>query len=140
MPEIEDNCQILTDKSKLDINMIHDFLSNRSYWAKGRSIETVMTSIQNSMCFGIYHDNNQIGFARVVTDYAIFAWIMDVFILEDYRKKGLGIKLMNHILNHKELNSIKRWGLGTEDAHGLYARFGFTGLKKPGNMMEKTSL
>ena len=139
MPETDELYQIINDKSKLDINMIHDYLSNRSYWAKGRSIETVIISIENSLCFGVYHANKQIGFARVVTDYAIFVWIMDVFILEEYRGFGLGIKLIDSIVNQENLSLVKRWGLGTEDAHGLYAKFGFTGLKKPANMMERTS-
>jgi GNAT superfamily N-acetyltransferase len=127
---------ISTDKAKLDIHAIHNYLSNESYWAKGRTIETVTKSIENSLCFGVYVDEKQIGFARVVTDYAVFAWIMDVFILKDYRGNGYGKMLMNSIMNHEKLQNLQRWGLGTDDAHGLYEQFGFKPLSKPQNMME----
>ena len=129
--------QISTDKTRLDIDLIHQYLSKESYWAIGRDIEIVKRSIDNSLCFGLYIDDKQIGFARVVTDYAIFAWIMDVFILKDYRAKGYGKKLMNAIMTHEKLQNLQRWGLGTEDAHGLYEQFGFKPLSKPQNMMEK---
>ena len=128
--------QISTDKKRLDIEVIHEFLSKDSYWAKGRDIEIVKRSIENSLCFGVYNDDKQIGFARVVTDYAVFAWILDVFILVDYRGKGYGKMLMNAIMTHNKLQNLQRWGLGTEDAHGLYEQFGFQPLRKPGNIME----
>lgn len=134
-----ENIYISNDKEKLDLKLIHNYLSNESYWAKGRSLEAVKKSIKNSLCFGVYIDEGQVGFARVITDYTIFAWILDVFILPDYQWQGLGKKLIESIINHKELQGLKRWGLGTEDAHGLYEKFGFTALKKPGNMMEKIS-
>lgn len=130
---------ISTDKSKLDINTIHHFLSIESYWAKGRSIETIQKSIDNSLCFGVYNGEKQIGFARVVTDYAIFAWIMDVFIIEEYRKFGLGKKLMEAIMNHPQVQNLQRWGLATDDAHGLYEKYGFRLLEKPHIFMEKVS-
>lgn len=129
--------KITTDKSLLDKKMIHHYLSNKSYWAKGRSFDTVKMSIENSLCFGVYLDNKQIGFARVVTDYAVFAWIMDVFILDEYQGRGFGKKLMEKIMNYVSLQNIHRWGLGTEDAHGLYEKYGFKTLKNPENMMEK---
>ena len=101
-------------------------------------METVRRSIQNSLCFGLYlQEGKQVGFARVVTDYAVFAWLMDVFILEEYRKKGLGKMLMKYIMEFPALQGLRRWGLGTEDAHGLYKQFGFTPLEKPQNIMEK---
>lgn len=128
--------QISTDKSKLDIILIHNYLCNESYWAKGRTFETVAKSIENSLCFGVYLDEKQIGFARVVTDYAVFAWIMDVFIFKDYRGNGYSKKLMNAIMTHENLQNLQRWGLGTDDAHGLYEQFGFKQLSKPQNMME----
>jgi GNAT superfamily N-acetyltransferase len=134
---MDNSIQFSTDKSKLDIELIHDYLSNKSYWAKGRSIETIKRSIEHSLCFGVYDGKAQVGFARVVTDYAVFAWVMDVFILEAYKKIGLGKKLMHYLTHYKELQGLQRWGLGTDDAHGLYAKFGFTPLKMPGNMMEK---
>ncbi|MDB4335128.1 GNAT family N-acetyltransferase [bacterium] len=126
-----------TNKEKLDIEMIHTYLSEESYWAKGRSIQKVKVSIENSMCFGVYNGEQQVGFARVITDHAIFAWVLDVFILPEYRGKGLGKKLMSTIVNHPELQELGRWGLGTDDAHGLYQQFGFKALENPDKMMEK---
>ena len=124
-----------TYKSKLQIEMIHDFLSNRSYWAKGRTIAQVKRSIDHSECFGVYRDNQQLGFARVVSDFTVYAYLLDVFILEHERGTGLGKFLMSCIMNHPEIQA-KRWMLGTEDAHGLYEQFGFTSLKKVANHME----
>jgi GNAT superfamily N-acetyltransferase len=128
--------KISTDKSRLDIKLIHNYLSNESYWAKGRSIEKVRLSIENSICFGVYLDEAQIGFARVITDYAVFAWILDVFILKDFQGRGYGKKLMNTIMTQNNLQNLLRWGLGTDDAHGLYEQYGFKPLRKPQNMME----
>ncbi|WP_321347311.1 GNAT family N-acetyltransferase [uncultured Draconibacterium sp.] len=128
--------EISTNKQKLDIQLIHNYLSNESYWAKGRSLETVQRSIENSLCFGVYHENRQLGFARVITDYAVFAWLLDVFILPEYQGKGYGKKLVKAIITHPDLQGLRRWGLGTDDAHELYKQFGFTSLQKPENMME----
>ena len=123
------DCFISTDKTKLDIAAIHDFLSNRSYWAKGRSYENVKKSIDNSVCFGIYDCNDKmLGFARIVTDKVAFAYLMDVFILESYRGKGLGKKLIKHVLEHPDLQ-VKFWLLGTVNAHGLYKKLGFIELE-----------
>ena len=130
--------QVSTEKTRLNINMIHQYLSTESYWAKDRNIEIVKRSVENSLCFGLYSDDQQIGFARVVTDYAVFAWIMDVFILKAYRGNGYGKMLMHAIMTHEKLQNLQRWGLGTDDAHGLYQQFGFTSLSKPQNMMEIT--
>ncbi|BDS14777.1 GNAT family N-acetyltransferase [Aureispira anguillae] len=121
---------ISTNKERLDVSMIHTFLK-QSYWAKGRTIETVEASIKNSFCFGVYHENQQIGFARVVSDCAIFAYIMDVFILESYRGQGLGLSLVNAILQDPQLNKVKKWMLGTQDAHALYQKVGFKPLESP---------
>lgn len=129
--------EISTDKTRLDIDRIHSYLSRESYWAIGRELEVVKRSIDNSLCFGVYLDKQQIGFARVVSDYAVFAWIMDVFILNDYRGMGYGKQLIKAIVNHEKLQNLSRWGLGTDDAHGLYAQFGFKPLSKPQNMMER---
>lgn len=132
---------ISTDKSKLDLDMIVAFLSHRSYWAKGRSRENVEKSIAHSLCFGVYDRNHQqVAFARVLSDFAVFAWIMDVFVLEDYRGKGLGKLVMSAITEHPELQGLERWGLGTKDAHGLYEQFGFRKLKNPETKMEKINL
>lgn len=128
--------QISTDKSKLDINLIHDFLANQSYWAKGRSLETIRQSIDNSLCFGVYLNEAQVGFARVVTDYSVFAWIMDVFILPDFRGNGFSKELMQAITTHEKLQNLQRWGLVTTDAHGLYKQYGFKPLSTPHKMME----
>lgn len=134
---MDDTFYISTDKFKLDVDVIFNYLSNHSYWAMGRTKETIEISIVNSLCFGVYNsENKQVGFARVVTDYAVFAWLMDVFILPSCQGKGLGKLLMSEIMSHKDLQALKRWGLGTNDAHGLYEKFGFKQLAKPQNMME----
>jgi len=129
---------ISTDKSLLDIDLIYNFLANQSYWAQGRSRKTIEKSIQHSLCFGIYNlAHQQVGFARVVTDYAVFAWLMDVFIIEEQRGKALGKYLITEIMNHQDLQGLKRWGLATKDAHGLYEQYGFKPLSKPETMMER---
>ena len=129
---------ISTDKSALDVSMIHQFLTERSYWAKGRTLETVQRSIANSLCFGVYNEaGKQVAFARVVTDSAVFGWLLDVFVLEDYRGLGIGKQLMEAIVAHPDLKGLKRMGLGTDDAHELYRQYGFTELSKPDNMMER---
>lgn len=127
---------ISTDKSLLNISVIHSFLST-SYWAPGRSAETIQRSLDNSLSFGIYKDNEQIGFARVVTDYATIAWIADVFVLEEYRGRGLSKWLMEVIISHPDLQGFRRWVLATKDAHGLYRKFGFTELRLPDRWMER---
>jgi GNAT superfamily N-acetyltransferase len=131
---------ISTDNKRLDIRRIHDFVSNQSYWAKGRAIETVQRALDNSLNFGLYKDNQLIGFARVVTDYATFAWIADVFVLSEHRGQGLSKWMMEVILSHRELQGFRRWVLATRDAHGLYARFGFIPLHRPERWMERPDL
>lgn len=130
---------ISSDRALLDLNVIHDYLSNRSYWATGRSMETIRRSIEHSLSFGLYHDatGKQLGFARVITDYATFAWVADVFILDEARGQGLGKWLMEVILAHPELQGFRRWILATKDAHELYRRFGFEELKRPERWMER---
>ncbi len=128
---------ISTDKSKLDIDVIYEYLSKQSYWASGRSRVVIEKSIQNSLAFGLFTaDHRQVGFARVITDFAVFAWLADVFILEEYQHKGLGKQLVQAIMTHEDLQGLKRWGLATRDAHQLYEKFGFKQLAKPENMME----
>jgi len=129
------NFVISTDKSKLDFKVIHGFLSS-SYWANKRQPEVTKRSIKNSFCFGIYKNKSQIGFARVITDYATFAYLADVFIIEEYRGRGLSKWLMKVIMSCKELQDLRRWFLATKDAHGLYEKFGFTSLKEPEKIME----
>lgn len=117
---------ISTDKDKLDIAKIHQYISVESYWGKGRTIEEVKTTIENSFCFGMYDRNdNQIGFTRLVTDYALFAYLMDVIIFPEYQGKGYGKKLVAHIMSHELLNKVKTVALKTKDAHELYAKHGF---------------
>jgi N-acetylglutamate synthase-like GNAT family acetyltransferase len=115
---------ISTDRSKLDVDVIHKFLA-RSYWAEGIPRETVERSIENSLCFGVYDSARQIGFARVISDFATYAYVADVFILEPYRERGLGKELMASIMAHPDLQGLRRWSLGTRDAQGLYTQFGF---------------
>lgn len=134
MPE-QDKILISTDKTLLDIDIIYQFLSG-SYWAKGRPLEVVKKSVENSLCFGVYIERKQIGFARVVTDYATFAWIADVFILEEYRGNGYSKKLLQTILEFRELQDMKRWILATKDAHKLYRKFGFQPMRSPERFME----
>ena len=128
--------EISTDKTKLQISVIHQFLTE-TYWAKGRTIGEVKTSIQHSFCFGVYLDNKQIGFARVATDYVVFAYIMDVFILPKYRGNGYSKLLMKTINTEPQLQNCKIWMLKTSDAHNLYKQFGFTELKHPEKVMER---
>jgi N-acetylglutamate synthase-like GNAT family acetyltransferase len=125
---------ISTDQSRLDIDVVHEFLTH-SYWAAGIPRATVVRAIENSLCFGVYDDAKQIGFARVISDFATYAYIADVFILEGYRERGLGKELMASIMAHPELQGLRRWSLGTRDAHGLYAQFGFEPVDNPSPIM-----
>jgi GNAT superfamily N-acetyltransferase len=119
---------ISTDTGLLDIDMVHQYLSAISYWAQNIPREVVEKSIQHSLCFGLYHARVQIGFARLVTDKATFAYLADVFIIEEYRKKGLSKWLIGSVQAHPELQNLRRWMLGTRDAHGLYEQFGWSVL------------
>ena len=127
--------KISTDKDLLDLEMIYNYLSNESYWSKGITAERVHTSIENSLSFGIYKNDKQIGFARVITDKATFAYLCDVFILPGFRKQGLSKWLLQTILAHPELQGLRRWLLATADAHRLYNQFGFMPLTSPERWM-----
>jgi len=127
---------ISTDKNLLDVQLIYNFLEQDSYWARGIPVEVLQKAIANSMCFGVYKHNDQIGFARVITDNATFAYLCDVFILNNYRGLGLSKWLIQTIVNHPELQGLRRWSLATADAHGLYKQFGFTTITKPERFME----
>ena len=127
---------ISTDKSKLQIDVIYQFLTN-SYWAKERTKKQVQTTIDTSLCFGVYVNEQQIGFGRVATDYAVFAYLMDIFILPTHKGKGYSKQLMEAIINAEELKECKTWMLKTSDAHGLYKQFGFTELENPDIVMER---
>ena len=132
---VRDNFLISTDPKRLDLEALHAYL-RRSYWAEKIPMETVRRSIEGSMCFGLFDGTVQIGFARVITDKATFAYLCDVYVLEDYRNQGLGTWLMKTVCSHPELQGLRRFVLVTRDAHGLYAKFGFTPLKDPSRYME----
>jgi GNAT superfamily N-acetyltransferase len=132
----ETDLLISDDPALLDRALIHRFLSEHSYWAQGVSRETVDRSIGHSLCFGVYSAGRQAGFARVVTDFATFAWLADVFIVEEKRGQGLGKKLVAAVLAHPKLQGLRRFMLGTRDAQGLYGRFGFKPLAAPERFME----
>ena len=135
--EKKDNYLISTDAAKLNVELIHDFLCNISYWAEGIPFETVKRSVENSTCFGVYdNENNQVGFARVISDLATIGYIGDVFIIPEHRGKGLSKWLMECMLKHPDLQNFRRWFLITRDAHDLYKGYGFTELLKPQNFME----
>ena len=125
-----------TDKGKIDVAFVHRYLSEESYWAKGIPMAVVQKSIENSVCFGIYEGEKQVGFARALTDKATFGYLADVFIDESYRGRGLSKWLMECILEHPELQGFRRWLLATADAHGLYAQSGFKPLAKQERWME----
>ena len=136
-----DGYVISTDKTKLDVPAIHDYLCNRSYWGQGRTIETVLKSIENSLCFGIYdRDNKLAGFARVVSDFTIFAYLLDLFILEEHRKRGLGKWFVENIVNDPVFKDIRFWRLDTKDAHELYKKYGFREPAFPEKIMEKRNV
>lgn len=127
---------VSTDKTKLNVPFIQNFLKD-IYWAKGRTIEDVQTTIDNSFCLGIYLNDTQIGFGRVITDYVVFGYLMDVFIVKEHRGKGYSTILISAMMNEPLLKNIKIWRLATSDAHFLYEKFGFKALANPEKMMEK---
>ncbi len=132
----KDEFVISTDQTKFDINAIHDFLSNETHWARGIPYELVEKSIRNSYSFGLYHDDKQIGLARVITDFVTLAYIGDLYILEQYRGQGLAKWLMEVIKQSPKLQNIRKWLLKTRNMHGLYTKFGFKSPEKPENFME----
>ncbi|MFA7326482.1 MAG: GNAT family N-acetyltransferase [Candidatus Kapaibacterium sp.] len=127
--------KITTDKNKLDIEFINSFIS-KSYWAKGRTLENMKVIINNSLNFGVFLNDFQIGYARVVTDYGQFGYLMDVFITEVHQGKGYSKILMDFIMNYPDLEDVKVWRLATSDAHKLYEKYGFKQLKNPEKLME----
>ena len=130
-----DKFTVTTDRARLDRDVIERFLGS-SYWAENIPRSTVDKSIDNSLCFGLLEEHRQIGFARVVTDCATIAYLADVFVLPEHRGGGLGKWLIECVMSHPELQGLRRWVLGTRDAHGLYRQFGFTPLKRPEIFME----
>jgi GNAT superfamily N-acetyltransferase len=129
--------EVSTDQSRLDIPMIYRFLSEQSSWAVGISRPIVERAIENSLCFGAYIDGRQIGFARVITDFATFANLVDVFVVPQYRGHGYGKQLVAAVLRHPSLQRLRRFTLATTDAQGLYERFGFTTPRNPETLMER---
>ena len=129
-PDYEISC----DPERIDVTLVHEFLRS-SYWAEGRSRETVERSIRNSLCFGVYADEQQIAFARVVTDRAVFAYLADVFVVPEFRRRGISKTLMRAILDHPDLRNLRAFLLATRDAHGLYAQFGFGPIPEPQRLM-----
>jgi GNAT superfamily N-acetyltransferase len=128
---------ISTDPARIDVDAVHRYLSNESYWAKGIPRDRVERSIAGSLCFGLYAGEAQVGFARVVTDRATFAYLCDVYVDAAHRTGGLGKWLMEVVMGHPDLQGLRRFLLGTRDAHGLYAKYGFTPMKAPDRFMEK---
>lgn len=128
--------QISTDRTLLDFEVIYKYLDEESYWAQGIPPDKLKVAIANSMCFGIYFEQQQVGFAPIITDKGTFAYLADVFVIEQHRRKGLSKWLVQTIINHPELQGLRRWSLATADAHGLYAQFGFTPITKADRWME----
>jgi N-acetylglutamate synthase-like GNAT family acetyltransferase len=131
-----DDFVITTDKEQMDIVAIHDFLSNHSTWSKNIPIEKVKIAVDNSLNFGLFHQNQQIGFARVISDFATIAYLGDVYVLESYRGKGLSKQLITTVLQHPNLQNLRRWILLTSTADWLYEKYGFAKLAKPEIYME----
>lgn len=131
------NFIISTDKSQLDVSLIYRYLNVESAWAKGIPLTTVQRSIEHSLCFGGYLGREQMAFARVISDYATFANLVDVFVLPEHRGKGYSKQLMQAIMSHESLQGLRRFTLATADAHGLYAPFGFTPPLMPQTLMER---
>jgi GNAT superfamily N-acetyltransferase len=128
---------VSTDRGRMDVAAIHDFLCNKSYWAQGVPLEVVKKALAHSLCFGLYADTEQIGLARVITDRATYLYLCDVYVLESKRRNGLGTWLIECVIAHPDLQGLRRMSLVTADAHGLYERFGFTALATPERYMEK---
>jgi len=134
--EIIENGFIFSDKKELlQLEAIHHYLSKESYWAKNIPFDTVKRSVENALCFGIYKNSKQVGFARWITDKATFAWLCDVYIEEEFRGLGLSKKLMAFMIFHPDLQGLRRYQLATLDAHGLYEQFGFSALQNPERQM-----
>lgn len=134
---MNDNYLISTDKSRLDLTLVHQFLSQESYWAKNMPLELVCKAVDNSLCFGIYGNDQQVGFARVITDYTTFAYLSDVFVVKEHRGQGLSKWLVQYIINYPDLQGLRRWTLVTADAHTLYEQFGFVFPDDPKLYMQR---
>lgn len=131
---VPSDVEISTDPARIDIGLVHRYLST-SYWAPGRSRAIVERSIQHSLCFGAYHGGQQVGFGRVVTDFAVFAYLADIFVVPEFQRRGIGKALVRAMMDHPELQGLQLMLLRTRDAHGLYAQFGFEPVSRPGEIM-----
>lgn len=136
MQPINDGYTVSTDRDKLDVSMVHGYLSTQAYWCLNIPFQVVKRSMENSLCFGVYHGDRQVGFARVISDYATIAYLGDVFIIPEYRGQGLSKRLMETIMAHPDLQGLRRWILLTGDAHGLYRQFGWKPVADPDLYME----
>lgn len=132
-----DEYQLSTDRGLLDVNLIHQFLSDEAYWSKGIKRKRIEKAIHNSICFGVYNGKKQIGFARVISDYSVLAYVLDMFIVEDYRGKGIGSWLIQCMLEHPQLKGVKRWMLRTHQQHNLFRKFGFEVFGEAQTVMAK---
>ena len=138
MTDARDTLRLTSNAEEMDVDAIHAYLDGESYWARGIPRETVARAVRNSLCFGVFDGAAQVAFTRVVTDRATYAYLCDVYVLEPYRGRGIGKRMVQAALAHPELHGLRRWGLATHDAHGLYAQFGFTPLAQPERFMERT--
>jgi GNAT superfamily N-acetyltransferase len=136
MQPITDDYVISADKSRLDLPFVHLFLSTQAYWCLNIPIDTVRRSVEHSLCFGVYLGDQQVGFARIISDYATIAYLGDVFVVPEHRGKGLSKRLVAEIMSHPDLQGLRRWILLTGDAHGLYQQFGWKPISKPDLYME----
>ena len=136
MQPINDGYTVSTDRDKLDVSMVHGYLSTQAYWCLNIPFQVVKRSMENSLCFGVYHGDRQVGFARVISDYATIAYLGDVFVIPEYRGKGLSKLLMETIMAYPDLQGLRRWILLTGDAHGLYRQFGWKPVASPDLYME----
>jgi GNAT superfamily N-acetyltransferase len=135
-----DNILYSSDKSLLQIEVIHGYLSKESYWAQNIPVETVKASIEGSTCYAAYYEGRQIAFARVISDHATFGYLADVFVIEEFRRKGISKQLMNFIMSEPSFGKLRRFMLATKDAHGLYEKFGFSNIQSPERLMETKGL
>jgi GNAT superfamily N-acetyltransferase len=136
MQSITDDYIISTEKSRIDLPFIHHFLSTQAYWCLNIPMDTVRRSVENSLCFGVYLGGQQVGFARIISDYATIAYLGDVFVVPEHRGKGLSKRLISEIMSHPDLQGLRRWILLTGDAHGLYHQFGWKPVSNPDLYME----
>ncbi|GAA3610048.1 GNAT family N-acetyltransferase [Flavivirga amylovorans] len=138
MIALENNIYFSSETNDMDLNLIYTFIKN-SYWGESRTLEEQKKAMENTINYGLFHNGNQIAYARVMTDKVFFAYLLDVFVIEDYQGKGYSKLLIDKILNFPELKNVDKWMLATKDAHKLYERFGFKTVKSPEKLMEKLS-